>query len=108
MTNETLVEAGKELLSKVRDGKNIRASLWQRCFSVDECDFAFNAYKGSLDAAKSLHSKVIPDWKWMKGFEIGGSGKERVTVWLGSDEDDCWIVFPLLVKIRPERGLSAF
>lgn len=56
----------RELLAKVEagDGDLDRSLPWSHAFGPIVGMDARNAYRGSLDAARSLHEAVLPGWLW--------------------------------------------
>jgi hypothetical protein len=70
------VEALKDLLAKIEAGDD--AGVLDRSYDVAELSgsrgryvYIVDAHNGSLDAAKSLHDDVLPEWDWIIG--VGGA-----------------------------------
>ena len=63
-------QALQDLLAKVEAGEydakfNGFCDQWEKCFPVGSYSDGWQAYKGSLDAAKALHEAVLPgEWVW--------------------------------------------
>lgn len=56
-------KALEELLAKVRVGEGQNDGCMFRAFG-DKWTHCFDAYYGSLDAAKALHEAVLPEWEY--------------------------------------------
>ena len=59
----TKLDALKELLAKVEAGSCENDGSMYLAFG-DNWTHCFDAYHGSLDAAKALHEAVLPGWHW--------------------------------------------
>jgi hypothetical protein len=88
-----------KLLAKVKAGAAPSQVEWRNAFdSLIECrpseqhypilrDQARLAFMGSLDAAKSLHEAVLPDWRWRFDDKYGDGSSEEYwyrTAWVSS------------------------
>lgn len=64
----TRLEALEFLAAAISNGDwGVEASKAARISSPDMNDTMWDAYCGSLDAAKALHDAVLPDWRWEVG-----------------------------------------
>jgi hypothetical protein len=63
-------EALTELLAKVKAGHGNDPSDYLCLMIVNDSIAARNAYNGDLNAAKSLHEAVLPDWRVTHAFGI--------------------------------------
>jgi hypothetical protein len=57
------------LIAKVEAGSLVQPFLFQDVFNNQDAHKncageAYEAYGGSLDAAKALHDAVLPEWQW--------------------------------------------
>ena len=78
----TRLEALKALVDKVEAGSlTYDYCIVQHVHGVGMNASMWDAYQGSLDAAKSLHEAVLPGWSWQ------GFGGELWRVWQKSDPE---------------------
>lgn len=75
----TRLEALKELAKKVEAGefpalyKDLSAAgLAHNSYGIDSGGYAWDAFFGSLDAAKALHEAVLPGWDWRVEENVNG------------------------------------
>tara|TARA_R100000084_G_C4655255_1_gene152413 strand:- start:2797 stop:3150 length:354 start_codon:yes stop_codon:yes gene_type:complete len=114
------VNALKELAGRVESGNfygfNEFATCWENALGIYTPNTAgytcgYNAYKGSLDAAKALHEAVLPEWGWVwsnrgKGHVTPNSGKYSRLAQTAENDDPAraWLLAILKALIAQEMG----
>jgi len=68
------LQALTALRDKVKAGDSTRDGSMFRVFGYS-WTHCFDAYNGSLDAAKALHEAVLPGWEW-------GLNRDGATIWI--------------------------
>lgn len=84
----------QSLLAKVEAGDLRDHGLMYRAIG-DDLSLCYEAYRGSLDAAKNLHEAVLPGWWWVKPDRVE-SGTIHV---VGPDNGD---YYPSAVGKHPD------
>jgi len=88
MTDTTQADALRALIEAVEADKGSRNGFLS-VLDGDHAAYAWDAYRGSLDAAKALHEALLPGWDWEALSNTGGTeGRANVVIELKNDPNE--------------------